>query len=34
MNRIEREKQTVQRMIKLYCRHHLKVETMPEDNEN
>ena len=31
MNRIEREKQTVQRMIELYCHHHLKVETMPEE---
>ena len=31
MNRIEREKQTVQRMIELYCHHHLKVETMPKE---
>ncbi|WP_368670548.1 nitrous oxide-stimulated promoter family protein [Prevotella sp. E2-28] len=34
MNRIEREKQTVQRMIELYCRHHLKVETMPEEYQH
>ena len=29
MNRIEREKQTVHKMIGLYCRHHLKQDTMP-----
>ena len=34
MNRIEREKQTVQRMIELYCHHHLKVETMPEEYQH
>ena len=34
MTRIEREKQTVQRMIELYCRHHLKVETMPEEYQH
>ena len=30
MTRIEREKQTVRKMIELYCRHRLKVDTMPE----
>lgn len=29
MNRIEREKQTVCKMIRLYCRHHLKQKAMP-----
>lgn len=29
-NRISREKQTVRRMIELYCHHHLKEKTMPE----
>ena len=31
MNRIEREKQTVQKMIELYCRHRLKQNTIPEE---
>lgn len=31
MNRIEREKQTVRKMIELYCRHHLRQENMPEE---
>ena len=31
MTRIEREKQTVRKMIELYCRHHLKKKEMPED---
>ena len=31
MSRIEREKQTVRKMIELYCRHHLKKDTMPEE---
>ncbi len=30
MTRIEREKQTVRKMIDIYCRHHLKQESMPE----
>ena len=30
MTRIEREKQTVRKMIGIYCRHHLKQESMPE----
>ena len=34
MTRIEREKQTVQRMIELYCHHHLKVETIPEEYQH
>ena len=34
MTRIEREKQTVQKMIELYCRHHLKVGTMPEEYQH
>ncbi len=28
MTKIEREQQTVRMMIDLYCRHHLKQETM------
>ena len=31
MNRIEREKQTVRKMIELYCRHRLNERTMPEE---
>ena len=31
MTRIEREKQTVSRMIELYCRHRLKQDTMPDE---
>lgn len=31
MSRIEREKQTVRKMIGLYCRHHLRQDMMPED---
>ena len=31
MNRIEREKQTVRKMIELYCRHRLKQDTMPDE---
>ena len=31
MNRIDREKQTVQMMIELYCRHRLKQNTIPEE---
>ena len=31
MGRIEREKQTVRKMIELYCRHHLKQGTMPDE---
>ncbi|MBR5069669.1 MAG: nitrous oxide-stimulated promoter family protein [Bacteroidales bacterium] len=34
MNRIEREKQTVRKMIELYCRHHLKENTMPEEYQH
>lgn len=30
MSRIEREKQTVRRMIELYCRHHLNEKNIPE----
>ena len=30
MGRIEREKQTVRKMIKLYCSHRLKADTIPE----
>ena len=32
--RIEREKQTVRRMIELYCRHHLKQDTMPDEYQH
>ena len=31
MNRIDREKKTVQKMIEIYCRHHLKQTTIPEE---
>ena len=31
MNRIEREKHVVSRMITLYCRHRLKAKDMPEE---
>ncbi|MCR5078188.1 MAG: nitrous oxide-stimulated promoter family protein [Prevotella sp.] len=31
MSRIEREKMTIRKMIALYCRHHLKQDTLPED---
>lgn len=31
MTRIEREKQTVRKMIELYCRHRLKQDRMPEE---
>ena len=31
MNRIEREKQTVRKMIELYCRHRLEEDAMPEE---
>ena len=31
MSRIEREKLTVRRMIELYCHHHLKQDTMPDE---
>ena len=31
MSRIEREKQTVRKMIELYCRHHLHQDTIPEE---
>ena len=31
MTRIEREKQTVRKMIELYCRHHLHQDTMPDE---
>ncbi len=30
MTRIEREKQTVRKMIGLYCQHHLQSESLPE----
>lgn len=31
MNRIDWEKQTVRKMIELYCRHCLKQKVMPEE---
>ena len=34
MNRIEREKQTVRKMIKLYCRHRLGLDKMPEEYQH
>ncbi|MBR3451614.1 MAG: nitrous oxide-stimulated promoter family protein [Muribaculaceae bacterium] len=30
MTRIEREKQTVRKMIELYCSHRLKADTISE----
>ena len=34
MSRIEREKQTVRKMIELYCRHRLNQDTMPEEYQH
>ena len=34
MGRIEREKQTVRKMIELYCRHHLKQKTLPDEYQH
>ena len=34
MTRIEREKQTVCKMIELYCRHHLKQNRMPDEYQH
>ena len=34
MSRIEREKLTVRRMIELYCHHHLKQDTMPDEYQH
>ena len=34
MSKIEREKQTVRKMIELYCRHHLHQETMTEEYQH
>ena len=34
MTRIEREKQTVRKMIELYCCHHLKQDTMPDEYQH
>ena len=34
MTKIEREKQTVRKMIELYCRHHLKQDTMPDEYQH
>jgi hypothetical protein len=31
MTHIEQEKQTVRKMIDLYCRHHLGADTLPEE---
>ena len=31
MNKIEWEKRTVRKMIELYCRHHLKQDTMTDE---
>jgi hypothetical protein len=33
-SRIEREKQTVRKMIELYCRHHLHQDTIPEEYQH
>ena len=33
-NRIEREKQTVRKMIELYCRHRLKRDTMSDEYQH
>ena len=34
MSRIEREKQTFRKMIELYCRHHLHMDTMPDEYQH
>lgn len=34
MTRIEREKQTVRKMIELYCSHRLKQDTLPEEYQH
>ena len=34
MSRIELEKQTVRKMIELYCRHHLHQDTMPDEYQH
>ena len=34
MYKIEREKQTVRKMIELYCRHHLKQDTMSDEYQH
>ena len=34
MTRIEQDKQTVRKMIELYCRHHLKQDTMPDEYQH
>ena len=34
MNRIEHEKQTVRKMIELYCRHHLNLDAVPEEYQH
>ena len=34
MTRIEQEKQTVRKMIELYCRHHLKQDTMSDEYQH
>ena len=34
MRRIEREKQTVRKMIELYCRHHLHQDQIPEEYQH
>ena len=34
MNRIENEKQIVCKMIKLYCRHRLHQDTLPEEYQH
>ena len=33
MSRIEQEKKTIEKMIQLYCRHHLKQEPIPEESQ-
>ena len=34
MSKIQREKQTVRKMIELYCRHHLKQDTMSDEYQH
>ena len=34
MYKIEREKQTIRKMIELYCRHRLKQDTMPDEYQH
>ena len=34
MTRTEREKLTIRKMVKLYCRHHLKTDGIPDEYQH